>query len=218
MQFLVLCWWDFFSHDKVPCFVQFTGICGVYSLTMADLTYQSDVIKLGIRRRGAPGPQAFANQLQRSTPGSTTCSLNLVVIVSNIWRAFCFVLLIQQTFGHSFTFISGWNTEIFNLERPQVLWTLMLKSPVIVLMIRLAQSWNRLRIMPAIFCLTSAVFQKLEFWIVFKASMLRMATSLLLPIFLASTFKCILRPLSWQIPYLGKGVLMHPPSSDFGVL
>lgn len=51
---------------------------------MADVTYQSDVIKLGIRKRCAPGSQACAGQLQRNIPSSTARSLNLLVMVSDI--------------------------------------------------------------------------------------------------------------------------------------
>lgn len=43
-----------FSYEKVPCFVVFTDIVVINTLTMADFTFQSDIIKFGVRKRHTP--------------------------------------------------------------------------------------------------------------------------------------------------------------------
>lgn len=94
----VFCWWmfdNFFSQEKAPCFVLFTDMCSVN--TMVDFTYQSDN-KLGVRKRWF----ASSSPAQHWHNSTADSFMGYLVIVSSIWRAFCFMLVQKDVGTNSF--------------------------------------------------------------------------------------------------------------------
>lgn len=77
----------------------FPDICGVdnsQQRLMSPISLMSLNLELERDAHQAPKPL----QANSSAQNASTHSLNLLVIVSNIGRVFCFILLIQQAFGH----------------------------------------------------------------------------------------------------------------------
>lgn len=192
------CWTlnNFYSHEEVPCFVVFTDIRAVNTsprLTSPTNLRLTFVVRKNERSSGSFS-QAFAGQLQRGTgvelhSPSGHGSVGYSVIVSNIWRALCFLLLVQQDLDTN-PFLEVYRALPYLIWKDPRLWTPVFKSPVTVL---ISTSYTFMaHTLNSVFDRHSVL--KLGFWIVLCA--LRVATSLPPPTFLASNLKWILKPLA----------------------
>lgn len=118
---VLLYWWminNFLSYEKVPVLVIIDIVVEIlwpWLISFANLMSLNFDLERDAHQWLS---QTLTSQDLHDTEFCSP-SLNLLVIVSNVWRVFCFILLIQPAFGHQFIFRSGLGIELFNLERPK---------------------------------------------------------------------------------------------------